>query len=111
MIVTAHDHSRGHTVGEIPKAWQRLLSKVHLQNEIGEKPLLFVGLWDGDFVKIDPVGFRVTSSGTKEQIISADGAETIAVEPRPRRITLTCVHDGSRQVVRKRNRLPVPYGT
>ena len=105
VIVAGHDHDRFFAARKIPEAWQGLPVGIHFQDQIGEQPLLFVGLRNRDLTEIDPVRLGITDRVTIEFVIRTDRRESIALLRGPCRIALAGVNDGGSQVVGKRRGL------
>ena len=76
VVVAGHHDDRLLAAREVPEARQRLAVGVHLPDQVGEQPLLLVGLRDRDLVEVDPVGLGVAGLGAEEQVVGADRAGT-----------------------------------
>ena len=104
MVISCHDHHGFFPPWKIPEPRQGLLVEIHQKDQIYEKTLLFVCLWNLDFRQVDPIRLGVKACGAIKQIIRTDRRKTIAVLPGPGRIALTRVDDRSGQVEGKRRR-------
>ena len=60
VIIICHDHHGLRIPGEVPEARQGFPVEVHLNNQVRQQSLLFIGLRDGHFVEVDPVGLRIS---------------------------------------------------
>ena len=72
VVVAGHDDDRLLATREVPELRQRLLVAIHLLDQVGEEPLLLVGLRDLDLVEVDPIGLDVTGLGAEEQVVGAE---------------------------------------
>ena len=102
VVVTGADHDRLQTAREVPEAWQRLLVAVHHLDQVGQQPLLLVGLRDGDLAQVDPVG----RAAAEEHVVGADRVLAVALGAGPGRVALPCLDDGAGQVVGEGRHLP-----
>ena len=68
--------------------------QVTLNDDICKQLLLFIGLWYGYFIQVNPVGLRIAGCIAKEQVIRAIGARLpVAVLIYPCRITLPGINN------------------
>ena len=76
------------------------VSQVHLLDEVGQQPLLLVGLRDRDLVQVDPVGLDVTGLSPKNRSSERDRRrDAVALVAGPGRVALARVDDRPREVV------------
>ena len=79
-------HHRPLAPREIPEPRQRLPGPVHLQNQVGQKPLLLVRLGDRHLVEVDPIGLRVAGRVAELRVAPGDQVERrallVRIEPR-----------------------------
>ena len=101
MIVAGHHDGGLEPTWQIPEPRNRLAIGVHELDHVRQQALLLIGLGDGHFRKIHPVGL----APAEEQIIRADGGLAVTFLAGPRRISLTRVDDRPREVVRERRHL------
>ena len=86
VVVAGHDYDRLLSAREVPKAWQRPLHEVHLQDEISQQVHLLVGLRDRYLVvEIHPIGLWITGRGAIELVVGANRRQRhrVLVQPRP----------------------------
>ena len=106
VVVAGHDDGRLLAARQVPEARQRHAVGVHLRDQVGQQPLLLVGLRDRDLVQVDPVGLmsrpprrRGRPSG------SARRARPSRFCPAQAGIALARVDDRAREVVGERRGL------
>ena len=106
VVVAGHDDRRLVAAREVPEPRERHPVGVHLRDQVGQQPLLLVGLRDRDLVEVDPVGLDVAGLRPEEQVVGADRRDLpVALLARPGRVALAGVDDRARQVVGERGRL------
>ncbi len=99
VVIARHDDHGLVPIGEIPEARQRLAREVHVRDEVGQQPLLLVGLRNGHLAQVHPVGFGVRGGVAVELVVRADGSQAVALLRGPRGVALARVHHRGGQVV------------
>ena len=83
VVVAGHHDGRLLAAREVPEPRQRLAVAVHLLDQVGQQPLLLVGLRDRDLVEVDPVGLDVAGLGAEEEVVASGSAPTGRRAPAP----------------------------
>ena len=99
VIVAGHDHDGLEPPREVPEPRQRLLVRGDVGDQVGQQPLLLVGLRNRDHRPVDPVGLGVVARAAEEQVIWADGPCAVPLLARPCGVALSRVGDRPRQVI------------
>ena len=106
VVVAGHDDDGLLVAREVPEARERHDGRWLMRSDqVGEQPLLLVGLRDGDLVEVDPVRLRIARRGAEEQVVAADRGDAVALLPGPGRVALARVDDRAREVVGERGGL------
>src|SRR5207248_6756523 len=106
VVVTCHNNNCLQTVWKIPEARQRLSRGIHQQDDVCQKTLLLVCLWNCNVAQIDPIQLGIEACCTKEQVVWANwGQLAVPLLAGPRWIALPRVNDGTGQIVTKGGRL------
>ncbi len=98
VIVAGHDDHRLFAAWKVPEPRQRLLVAIHLEDQVGEQPLVLVSLGNADLVQIDPVRLRVGGGVTVEFVVRTLRRESVALLMRPSRVPLADVDNRRREV-------------
>ncbi len=106
VVIGGHHHHCFFIAREVPEARQGLFIQIHRENHIRQQALLLVGLRNGDFIQVDPIGLRVAQFVAVEQICRAGGDDAISVIARPARVALPGEDDRAGQVVGEHGGLP-----
>jgi len=73
VVIASHDDDSLKATRKIPKAGQRLLRKVHLQNQVGQQALLFIRLRNRDKgAQVNPIRLWIAGGRSIEFVIGAD---------------------------------------
>ena len=94
VVVARHHHHRLLAAREVPEARQRLLVLVDVADQVGEEPLLLVGLRDGHLAQVDPIGL----AAAEEEVVRADRREAVALLVLPGGVALARVDDRAGQI-------------
>ena len=85
VIVAGHHDRRLLAARQVPEARQRLaVARSSCSDQVGEQPLLLVGLRDRDFVEVDPVGLRIAGAAPKNRSSERIGRRCRRAPGRPR---------------------------
>ncbi len=105
VVVAAHHHRGFLATRQIPEMRQRQLVTLHQGDQVHQQPLLLISLRNRDLARIEPIRLHITGLGAKEHVVGTHANNTIPLLPRPGRIPLPRIHNGTRQIERERRRL------